>query len=147
MVQKFSHLTMPCWMALSCSHWACSAFFTFVMKAVSCRFHWSVNSMMAFKSSASCRRIVTWCLLFVQNARGTKDKGAAVLPLKQGKGCSALQSWTSSARWYGASSPAAASSHWSPDKHRGTWTRLPLPHLKWLLLSRVEMWSSKPQKL
>lgn len=58
-LQKLSHLMMPWWTMLSCSHWAYSALFSLDMNAVSCSFHWSVSSMMTFRSCESYRKTGT----------------------------------------------------------------------------------------
>lgn len=64
-VQKASHLVMPCLMAPICSHWAYSAFFSWDMKAVSCSLQWSVCSMKIFRSCVSYSKM-TNCVISIR---------------------------------------------------------------------------------
>lgn len=65
-LQKWSHLMMPWWTMLSCSHWTCAVLFSLDMNALSCSFHWSISSMMTFRSCESYRKTVTcFCVVHV----------------------------------------------------------------------------------
>lgn len=118
---KLSHFTMSWRMASSPSRWACSVFFSWDVKAVSCSFHWSVSAVTVFRYSVSFKKQQHQQKTTFSHDRGTKTcwehwKGHAWLPLTTGKCCNAQLFLTNSAHWDAVGWRAAASSCQSTGK-------------------------------